>query len=88
MSVIKDNSSEKANVTNSVLLDTACELNGAAESLHDLSVLLHAIHTGKLKMSQIISLTRTMQLTCETWANLLDHDRVKLETIVGRTVNG
>lgn len=81
-------SKENANVTNGDLLDIACELDGAAEAFHDMSILLNTISKGNLSSSQVTSLTRTMQLTCETWANLLDHNKENIEKIVGRTVNG
>ena len=54
-----------------MLSDIACDINGAATTLHDMGQLLHLIATRQIEPHTAISLARLSQDAADTWINLL-----------------
>ena len=54
-----------------MLADIACDMEGAAQTLHDVSILLHMIHREKITPQQAIAMTRLSHDATNAWADLL-----------------
>ena len=54
-----------------MLSDIACDINGAATTLHDMGQLFHLIATRQIEPHAAIALARLSQDAADTWINLL-----------------
>lgn len=56
-----------------MLSDTACEVLGAAEVMHDIGQLLYLIYNEKISPNQAKSMARLAHDTTDRWDSILSH---------------
>ena len=70
---IDDDDDEAVLISACKLSDTACEILGAAEVMHDIGQLLHLIYSEKISTSQVKSMARLVRDTTDRWDSILGH---------------
>ena len=61
-----------------MLSDTACDVSGAAEVMHDIGQLLYLIYNEDISSNQVKSMARLVHDTTDRWYSILNH---RLDTL-------
>lgn len=61
-----------------MLSDTACDVSGAAEVMHDIGQLLYLIYNENISSNQVKSMARLVHDTTDRWHSILNH---RLDTL-------
>ncbi|BBI66138.1 hypothetical protein PKHYL_03290 [Psychrobacter sp. KH172YL61] len=56
-----------------MLSDTACDVSGAAEVMHDIGQLLYLIYNENISSNQVKSMARLVHDTTDRWYSILNY---------------